>query len=209
MAGVLKINVDVRGLDAVQKRLATIPRDLADKALQPALNKTAQRAQAEVNRAIRAEYYVKAEEVRNAISLRRASRGELKAVIDIFGSKSKRGRSANMIHFLAALQGAGVAIKTRGAVGIKRKDLKALGSQLGFNIRRGAGVKQIKGAFIANNGRTVFIREGKARLPIKPLQVIGFGQMFASKTISQRVMAKVDSDLVQEVERAIKMILSK
>jgi hypothetical protein len=205
----MKISVDVRGFDAVQKKLAGLQAGIKDQVLAAAINKTAAKAQTEVNRAIREEYLVKADEVRNSMSLRKANKGNIEAVIDIFGSKKKRGRSANMIHFLAALQSAGVAVKTRGAVGVKKKDLAAIGRQLGFQIKRGSGIKQIRGAFIANRGRTVFIREGKERLPIKPVQVIGFSQMFSSKKISKRVMDKVDRDLVVEVERAIKLVMER
>lgn len=53
------------------------------------------------------------------------------------------------------------------------------------------------------------MREGKGRLPIKPVQVIGFSQMFNSKRISSRVMQKINDDLPIEVDRAIKMLMAK
>lgn len=202
----MKLNIKVdtsaalkqlRGLEEKTKAAATM-----------ALNKTAKKAQTEINRAIRDEYVVKADEVRNSMQLRPARPGELQAVIDIFGSKRRRGRSANMIHFLAALQAAGVALKTRGS-SLRRSDLKDIGRQLGFKVKKAGGVKTIQGAFLANRGRTVFMREGRARLPIKPVQVIGFSQMFSSKKISQRVMAKVDKDFIEELDRAIKLLLSR
>ena len=203
------ITIDVRGLDGVQKRLAQIPKDLQGKAMSAAINKTAQKARAEINRVIPQEYAVKATEVRNSIDLRSARAGNLEAVISIFGSQSKRGRSANMIRFLAVAVAAGASFKTRGAVGIKKKDIAALKRQLGFRIRRAAGLKTVDGAFIANKGRTVFMREGKARLPIKPVQVIGFSQMFNARKIRDRVMAKIDKDLLDEVDRAIKSVLAR
>lgn len=207
MVGVIKI--DVRGLDGVQKRLAQLPKELQGKAMSAAINKTAQKARAEVNRAITQEYVVKADEVRNAVELRGAKSSDLKAVISIFGSKSKRGRSANMIRFIAVAQAAGMAFKTRGAVGVKKKDVAALKQQLGFLVRRGGGLKKIEGAFIGNKGRTVFIREGKGRLPIKPVQVIGFSQMFNARRINERVMAKIRNDFGVEMQRAIKSVLDR
>ena len=209
MSAGIGIKVDLRGIAEVQSRLARLPGELRDKAISAAINKTAQKARAEINRAIPQEYAVKADEVRSAISLRSASTGNLQAVIDIFGSKSKRGRSANMIRFLAVAVAAGASFKTRGAVGIKKKDIAALKRQLGFRIRRAAGLKTVDGAFIANKGRTVFMREGKARLPIKPVQVIGFSQMFNARKIRDRVMAKIDKDLLDEVDRAIKSVLAR
>ena len=209
MSAGIGIKVDLRGIAEVQSRLARLPGELRDKAISAAINKTAQKARAEINRAIPQEYAVKADEVRGAISLNSARAGNLQAVIDIFGSKSKRGRSANMIRFLAVAVAAGASFKARGAVGIKKKDIAALKRQLGFRIRRAGGLKKIEGAFIGNKGRTVFMREGEARLPIKPVQVIGFSQMFSARKIRDRVMAKIDKALLDEVDRAIKAVLAR
>ena len=203
------LKVDIRGIAEVQRRIGRLPGELQGKAMSAAINKTAQKARAEINRAIPQEYAVKADEVRSAISLRSASGGNLQAVIDVFGSKSRRGRSANMIRFLAVAVAAGASFKARGAVGIKKKDIAALKRQLGFKIRRAGGLKKIEGAFIGNKGRTVFIRTGDARLPIEPVQVIGFSQMFNDRKIRDRVMAKVDKDLLDEVDRAIKAVLAR
>jgi hypothetical protein len=207
----LAIKVDIRGMDAVQKNLARISDELKrGKAIGAALNKTGQKAKAEVNRAIVQRYAIKAGEVRNSVYLRsaRAKANDLQAVIEIFGSPSKRGRSMNLVRFLAAVQAAGRAHKTRGARG-NRKALAALGAQLGFQITRSGGLKQIEGAFLGNKGRTVFQRTGPGRLPIAPVQVIGVSQMFSSRAIRTRVMAKINADLPVEVRRAVEMILAR
>ncbi len=198
------MSIELRGMPEIMAKLEGLKESLQGPAMQAAINKTADKAQAEINRAIRAEYAVEAGELRSAISMQRASKGRLRAVIEVFGSKRKRGRSLNLIHFLAAAQAGGGAVKTRGARGIKKKDLAELGRQLGFQIKKGGGLKQIEGAFVGNKGRTIFMREGAARLPIKPVQVIGYGQMFSSRKINQRVMDKIMADLPVEVDRAIK-----
>ena len=179
------LKIQVSG-DFGKSALEQLRRDLRPKVLQPALNRVAAKAVAEINRAIPQEFNVKAAEVRNAIDLRKASGGKLEAVIEVFGSASKRGRSMNLIHFLAAVQAAGRAVKVRGAKG-----------------------KKIDGAFVGNRGRTIFRREGKARLPIKPLQVIGFSQMFTSRRISQRVVDKIRADLPVEIDRALAMVMAR
>lgn len=196
------IKVDVRGIKEVQAKLAGISRDLHAKVLGPAINKVAAKAVAEINRAIPQEYAVKAGDVRNAVTLRKAHAGNLEAVISVFGSARKKGRSLNMIHFLAAVQAAGRAVKTRGTKGNKAQ-LAALQKQLGFLIKKGGGLKTIDGAFLGNKGRTVFQRVGKERLPIKPVQVIGFSQMFASRKISTRITDKIRADFAVEIDRAI------
>lgn len=214
------IEVRVLGIDAVQDRLRQVASDLRPKVLGPAINKVAEKARAEINRAIPQEFAVKASEVRNAVSLRKARSGDIEATITVFGSTSRRGRSMNLIHFLAAVQQAGKAIKKRG-VKASKADLSALNRQLGFLIKRGGGLKKIDGAFVGNQGRTIFRRIGgtmpsrsryagtKHAEQIEALQVIGFSQMFASRRISERVLTKIKADLLIEVERSITRLLSR
>jgi len=202
----MRISVQVKGVDELRRKLSGVVKDVDRKVVQPAINKVAEKARAEINRAIPQEYAVKTSEVRNAIDLRKAREGDLRAVISIFGSARRRGRSLNMIHFLAAIQAAGQAAKARGAR-VKKSDLKTLARQLGFQIRRDGGLKKIDGAFVGNKGRTIFRRTGKGRLPIEPMQVIGFSQMFSSKKISKRVMDKVRAELPVEIDRALARLL--
>lgn len=219
----MQIKIDVRGMADVMQNLKRIGDDVGKaQATGAALNKVAGKASAEVTRAITQRYAIKADQVRNSVFLSRASAkgGNLQAEIRIFGSPSKRGRSMNMIRFLAAVQAAGRAIKTRGAKG-SRKELNALGVQLGFQVLRGGGLKQKPGAFVGNKGRTVFIRvPGKQmeRRPgklnkhseaIVPVQVIGLAQMFNSNVISGRVLRKIADELPIEMQRAVDMILAR
>ena len=109
-----------------------------------------------------------------------------------------------MIHFLAAVRG--MAVRGKRA---KKGELKAIDRQLGFLIKKAGGLKRIEGAFLGNKGRTVFRRVGKDRLPIEPLQVIGFSQMFSSRRISKRVMDKINADLPVEIDRSIKLLIGR
>ena len=209
----MKIGVSITGIDSVQRELKRIGDEFArGKAISAALNKVAEKAQVEIRRAVTERYAISADQVRGSLSLRRATtkRGlnSIEAQIDIFGSPTKKGRSMNMIRFLAAVQAAGKAMKTRGSKGTK-KQLADLEQQIGFAIKRGGGLKTIPGAFIGHKGRTIFMRDGKARLPIHPVQVIGVSQMFSGRAIRERVMAKIDGDLLVEIQRAVEMILAK
>lgn len=198
------IEIEIRGIDEVKRKLAAMPREIRDRAVRPALNKVAEKTKAEIARAIPDVFAVKASEVRSAISLKKASGDDLQAVIDIFGSTRRKGRSLNVVHFLAAIN----AMKTRGSKA-KAAETKKLQQQLGFIIKRGGGLKAIKGAFLGNKGRTVFERETAARLPIQPVQVIGYSQMFTSRRIKQRVINKVRAELPVEIDRAIALLKSK
>lgn len=202
------ISVKVLNVADVKNRLAQQAQGIRDKAIGPAINKVAEKARAEINRAIPQEFAVKASEVRNAITLRKARAGNLEARIEIFGSTRKRGRSLNLIHFLAAVHAAGQSVNVRGSRASKRA-LSGLGGQLGFLIKRSGGLRKLEGAFVGNKGRTIFRRTGSARLPIEPLQVIGFSQMFSSRRISSRILAKINADLPVEIDRAIARVITK
>lgn len=207
----MKINVSINGIDSVQNELRRIRDEIGrGQATAAAINKVAEKAQVEIRRAVTEQYQISADLVRGSLNFRRASnkRNSVEAVIDVFGSPTKHGRSMNMIRFLAAVQAAGRAMKVRGAKGNK-KQLAALEQQLGFAITRSGGLKTIPGAFIGNKGRTIFMRTGNARLPIKPVQVIGVSQMFSSRAIKQRVMTKIGDDLNVEMKRAVDMILAR
>ena len=201
------ISVRLQGIAEVQARLSTLSSGMQAKVIGPAINKVAEKARAEIARAIPETYAVKPAEVRSSIRLSKARSGSLQATIEVFGSARKVGRSLNLIHFLAAAQIAGKAVKVRGARANK-KQLAALQNQLGFLIKRGGGLKTIPGAFVGNKGRTIFIRTGKARLPIAPVQVIGFSQMFSSNRIRDRILAKIKADLVIEVDRSIARLMA-
>jgi hypothetical protein len=99
-----------------------------------------------------------------------------------------------MIHF--------VEKKVTLAQAKKRRKAGTL-NQLRFNIIKGAGGKMIPGSFIGNDGRTVFERVGKGRLPIRPVQVIGVSQMFMFRPVHDRVIKRITDEFNVELNRAI------
>lgn len=214
------LTIDVRGLQDVQARLAGLARGMQDKVLIPAINKVANKGKAEINRVIPEIYNVKKSDVSSSVSIFGARSSRPRAVISIFGSRNRRGRSLNLIHFLAAVQAAGAAHKTRGAR-TNNKALSTLGKQIGFLIKKGSGLKTIPGSFIGNSGRTIFKRDpskqaknrpgplNKHTQALDPVQVIGYSQMFTSRLISERVLRKINAELPIEVDRALRLLLSR
>jgi len=190
------IHVDVRGLDAIQKNLARLQSDLREKALAATLNKVGPKARTEMTRAITAEFNLKATDVRPRLSLSKASRDHLVVVLDPYASK-RRGRSLNLIHF----------VESRVTVAELRRRRKTGDLQIGFKIKRGGGTRRIPGAFIANQGRTVFKRVGRARLPIQAVSTIDVPQMFNARRIAGRVLDRIRRELPVEVERAVNRLL--
>lgn len=214
----MKLVVDVSELTRLQRSIAALPGELRDKAIAAGLNRVAEKGRTETDRAIRDEYVISSERVRNSISLRRASAAGLRfeAVIDIFGSANRRGRSLNVIHFME--RKVTFAQARRRA---KNRELFVTGKGgrllpiLRFVFKKGSGGKRIEGAFIGNKGRTVFRRIGKpsARDPrreaIAPVQVIDVPAMFRSKKVRTRVLERINRDLPIELDRAAKAVLAR
>jgi hypothetical protein len=168
------INVKANVKPAVD-HLNRIAKNLGDKALTSALNKTMAQVRTQMIRGITAEYAIKAADVRERLQLRRASRRGMQFTATLIGNPAGRAKRAmNVIRFLERSVSLAQARKRRksGTLGVLR-----------FKIRRAGGLQTIKGAFISNNGRTVFRRTGKARLPIEAVQTIGVPQMFQAKKV--------------------------
>lgn len=192
----MRINIQIKGLDAVKKQLQALSPTQLGQATVMAINKTTDKGRSELTRAITDRYAIQARDVRNSVAIAPASaaQGRMQATISVFGSTSQRGRSLNMIHFVGKKVTLGQAKKRRKAGTL---------NQLRFNIIKGAGGKMIPGSFIGKAGRTVFMREGKARLPIKPVQVIGVSQMFMFRQTHDRVIKRIKDEFNVELKRAI------
>ena len=151
-----------------------------------ALNRTMEQARTLMSERIRSEFNLKAAYVRDRLRIRKAfSRaGSLSISAELVGS-DKRRRSANVIAFGAKPSGRGVSVQ----------------------ISKGKR-KTIEGAFIGNRGRTVFRREGKARLPIAPVQTIDVGQMFNTCRINAAVVAAVRARFPAIFQRELAYALS-
>lgn len=180
----------------VQRQLDRLSTTIESKVIPAALNKVVAKAKTEMVRAITSEFNIKADEVRARLRIVKAKRmvKDWFAEMDPFASK-KRGRSLNLIRFLEK--------KVTLAEG-KRRKKAGTENQLRFQVKRVGGKKIITGAFIGNKGRTVFIRETNARLPIKALSTIDVPQMFNTRKIKARVEERIRRELPIEFERAIK-----
>jgi hypothetical protein len=154
----------------VQKQLDRLRKEIADKAVASALNKTVAQAKTAMSREIRSEFVMTAATVNESLRIRRARASggafNLQAALE---SPKKRGRSLNLARFSARQTKKGVS----------------------FKIRRGGPRKLIPGSFLINNGKTMMIRVGKKRLPIKALQTIDVAQMFNTTRINRKVVALV------------------
>jgi hypothetical protein len=194
----MQINVRV-DISRAKRKLAQAQKAVIDKATVSAINKTIAKARTEMVRAVTSEFKISAVDVRGRLRVSRATRNTLTAALDPFAG-SRRGRSMNVIRFMEK--------KVTLAQARKRAKMGTL-NQLHFEIKRRGGKKIIAGAFIGNRGRTVFIRKGKERLPIKAVSTIGVPSMFNTRRINTRVAARIRTEFKVELERAIRFHLSK
>lgn len=180
----------------VAAKLDILGRNIGDKALVRALNKTIDQGKTQMARQISQEFRVSVGTVKERLKVIKASRkGNWHFTATLQATSKAKGRSMNLIAFV-----------TRGKVSkaaAKRSGRTDLAGQLQFQIKRGGGRKAIKGAFIGNLGRTVFIRTGKERLPIKALNTIDIGQMFntrrVNKVVKQVMLDKFPANFKHEV----------
>jgi hypothetical protein len=165
------MRIDIRtNFPEVAQAMARLRADIARQATARALNRVAEAARTDMSREIRREFNLTAGYVRQRLSVRRASANSaLRLTAELRGGDGKK-RSANVIAFQARQTGKGVAVK----------------------IKREGGRKVITNAFIANQGRTVFIRTGAKRLPIVAVQTIDVPQMFNTQRIQRAVVAAIE-----------------
>lgn len=184
----------------VKKKLNALSNDLQKRVVPAALNKVIAKANTEMARQISSEFNIKQQEVRGRLRITRAKRNYERwfARLDPFAS-SRAGRSLNLIRFVE--RSVTLAERNRRIKNNSLQDLR-------FKIKRNGAPKIIKGAFIGNNGRTVFIREGRSRLPIKALSTIDVPQMFNTRRIQIVVLDRIRRDMVIEFDRAIKSAMS-
>jgi hypothetical protein len=175
----------------VAKRLDQLHADVSSKALARSVNRTLEQARTGMTREITKEFNIKRAKVVETLSIKRATFKAGRFTIEGYlQSKGKRGRALNVINFAA------------------RQNHKP-GGGVSVAIRRGAGRKLIRGAFIANQGRTVFRRVGDTRLPIEAVQTIDVPQMFNTRRVNAVVVKLMREKFPVIFEREAKFYLSR
>ena len=196
----MRINV-THNFGDIAKRLQRMQDDLREKVIVQTLNTVAKEAQGRMATEIASEFNIKRSEAMDGLRVDRASRGAGGAFMTatLYAPSRKKGRGFNLIRFVEKKVTFAEA-KRRGKAGTLQ--------QLRVKIKRSGGLKAIPGAFIGNNGRTVFIRTGKARLPIKALTTIDVAQMFNTRRVNDKVVAfvkaRVSSVLQDKIAKLVK-----
>ena len=203
----LSVKVDFKD---VQRKLDALAETTRNRVIPMALNRTADKARAEMTRRITAEYNIKAGEARSQLRIRKSSRklGVYDVELEAFGRR--RGHlSRNVMLFKAkATKPTGYKVVKAKIKGQWRTIRVPVGGGVSVEIKRGSR-KVIAGAFIANKGRTVFIRTESDRLPIEGVETIDVPSMFNKRTINAAVLNKIKQDMPVEFDRAIKAVLAR
>lgn len=167
----------------VQRQLDQLHQDIREKVLVRAVNSTLAQGQTRMSKEISTEFNIASREVKARMQILKANfRNGLFRVSGTLQVTNKRGRSLNLINFAAKQTKEGVSVK----------------------ILRTGGRKLVRGAFIANQGRTVFQRVGKTRLPIKAVQTIDVPQMFNTKRINRIVVRLLEEKFPEIFAREAK-----
>lgn len=199
------ITINIRtNFPEVAKRLKALPEEIANKAMARTLNSTVEQGRTQMARTISAEFRVKVGDVKRRLYVERARfKGKLKlsAVLEakrpngLYGNDERRGM--NLIHFVVG--------------GIPKRTKSGSMRQLGFQIKRTGGRKQIPGAFVATSRKTrgtaVFIRVGKTRFPIETKTTIDIPQMFNTRRINQAVREVMQQNFSKNFDREVRVIL--
>lgn len=189
MSGYATINIR-HNFPAIAAKLDRLADNVGNKAMVRALNTTVAQGKIQMARQISQEFRVTISQVKERLAVTRAytKGGAYHFQASLQATRKGKGRSMNLIAFVKN---------------------KASGSkaQLRFQIKRGGGNKTIKGAFIGNKGRTVFIREGKGRIPIKAINTIDIPQMFNARRVNSVVRAVILQKFQANFQRELRAVL--
>lgn len=185
----------------IAAKLDRLGADVGNKAVVRALNTTIAQGKTEMARTISKEFRVSVGTAKERLNVYRASNrdGVMRFSATLEATRKGKGRSMNMIAFV-----------TKGKVSkasAKRNGRTDLAGQLQFQVKRGGGKKAIKGAFIGNAGRTVFVRTGKDRLPIKAINTIDVPQMFNTRRVNKVVKQVMLDKFPVNFQRDLRSVL--
>lgn len=185
----------------VAAQLDRLAADVGSKAMVRALNKTIDQGKTQMARQISQEFRIGSGEAKKRLKVYKASarQGAFRFEATLEATQHGNRRSMNLIAFVTKSKVSKASAKRTG-----RTDLAG---HLQFKIKRGGGNKSIKGAFIGNSGRTVFIRTGKPRLPIKALGTIDIPQMFNTRRVNKIVKQVMLDKFPAHFERELRAVL--
>lgn len=201
MSNVISIRNNFPKVAAQLDRLA---KDVGDKAMVRALNETVRQGKTAMARQISKEFRVTVGQAKDRLDVyyARAKGGAVKFNARLLATRpgglhANDWRGMNLIHFVTG--------------GAPTRNKKGKLAQLKFQIKRTGGRKSIPGAFVATNrktgGKAVFIRESKARMPIKTLTTIDIPQMFNTRRVNSVIRDVMRARFEINFQRELRAVL--
>ena len=188
------------------KKLEGLPEKVQQKAIIATINRVAAKARTEMKRQIGAEFNVKAGDINAQLSVSKANKSQnvVQAILRSFGKR--KGKTSRNVMLFDAKQVEGTGRPKQVRVQFKDGSWRTLrikeGGGVSVKIKRNGGRKLIPHAFIANKGRTVFIRKEDGT--IKGVETIDIPNMFNTRRIYANVLEKIRTDLIAETDRSLK-----
>lgn len=187
--------------------LNRLPDDVGNKAMVRALNATISQGIPRMAQQISREFRIPSSKIKERLSIRKASaRGGVLRFEAVLEAKARgKARSLNLIGFVSGTT----------------RPKPWSGKQLKIQIKRGGGKKSITGAFIGNDGRTVFVRvpgkytsgrvnksgSSKHAQAIRALNTIDVPQMFNTKRINSVVRKVLLEQFEKNFTRELRAVL--
>lgn len=173
---------------------------LRDKATTRALNKVAAQGKTAAGREIKQEYQISTRVISRSISLRRAGRGVLQALV------VAEGKPLPMIAFNARQSKAGVTVQIKGkSITVPHAFIKSMKSGHRGVFARGG----YKGAIQRTGEEFGRFKFGRGRLPIGELFTISVPKGFSNKVVQGKIMARVQEQFPKVLAQEINYLLLK
>jgi hypothetical protein len=180
-------------------KLKALEDGIGNKSVVRALNATIDQGKTQMARTISKEFRISVGSAKDRLSVTKASTkaGNVGFEVALEATRRGKGRAMNLIAF----------VENKTTLGEARKRAKkGTQSQVYFQVKRSGGKKMIRGAFIANKGRTLFIRTGKTRLPIRSLSTIDIPNMFNTRRINTAVVKVMREKFATNFDRELAKI---
>lgn len=179
----MKISVTTNFPD-IERAMSRLDEQVRNRAAVSAVNKMLDQARTQMARAITQRFNIPSAVVKESLRVRGAvnQRGRLAIEGALVGGDGRR-RSLNMIRFMERKVSLAQA---------KRRAKAGTLESIYVQVRKDKAARPLDGAFIGNKGRTIFRREGRDRLSLKPVQVIDVQQMFNTKAINAQVVQLIN-----------------
>lgn len=191
----------------VARALDKLSDDIGNRAMVRAMNKTIDQGKTEMSRGISKEFRITVGEAKKRLDTVRASRNgrEYRFQATLEAMKKVKGKGWNLRSFVTSFP---------------RRLKKGGMGQLKFQVKHAGGRKTIPGAFIGNDGRTVFIRQpgttmasrgkyagSKHAEQIVGLNTIDVPNMFNTKRINSAVRKVMLTKFKSNFDRELRVVL--